>query len=150
MREFAERGGTIICWDDSARFLTRRLGLAVNNPLARLSHSEFFAPGSLLSIEVDTEHPIGYGMPERAAALFMNGPAYEAADGEAVARFSREDTLLSGWLIGADKIGGLAALAAVPLGLGKVAAFGFRPHFRAQARGTYKLLFNAVYGSGGG
>ena len=149
LREFAERGGTIICWDDSARFIARRLELAVNNPLARLSHSEFFAPGSLLNIEVDTEHPIGYGMPERAAALFMNGPAYEVANGDAVARFSRDGALLSGWLIGADKIGGLAALAAIPLGLGKVVAFGFRPHFRAQARGTYKLLFNAVYGSRG-
>ena len=151
LREFAERGGTIICWDDSARFIARHLCLAVNNPLARLSHSEFFAPGSLLNIEVDAEHPIGYGMPKRAAALFMNGPAYEVGEGggEAVARFSRDETLLSGWLIGADRIAGLAALAAVPLGLGKVVAFGFRPHFRAQARGTYKLLFNAVYGAGG-
>lgn len=149
LREFAERGGTIICWDDSARFVTRHLGLAVNNPLARLSHSEFFAPGSLLNIEVDAEHPIGYGMPKRAAALFMNGPAYEAGEGEAVARFSEDETLLSGWLIGAERIAGLAALAAVPIGLGKVVAFGFRPHFRAQARGTYKMLFNAVYGAGG-
>ena len=152
LREFAERGGTIICWDDSARFVTRHLGLGVNNPLARLSHSEFFAPGSLLNIEVNTEHPIGYGMPKRAAALFMNGPAYDLESGgvgEAVARFSEDETLLSGWLIGADRIAGLAALAAIPAGLGKVVAFGFRPHFRAQARGTYKLLFNAVYGSGG-
>ena len=149
LRDFAERGGTIICWDDSARFIARHLGLPVNNPLARLSHSEFFAPGSLLNIEVDSEHPIGYGMPSRAAALFMNGPAYELERGDAVARFSEDDTLLSGWLIGAERIAGLAALAAVPLGLGKVVAFGFRPHFRAQARGTYKLLFNAVYGAGG-
>ena len=149
LRDFAERGGTIICWDDSARFVTRHLGLAASNPLARLSHSEFFAPGSLLNIEVDTEHPIGYGMPKRAAALFMNGPAYELERGEAVARFSRDDTLLSGWLIGAQRIAGLAALAAIPAGLGTAVAFGFRPHFRAQARGTYKLLFNAVYGSGG-
>ena len=151
LREFAERGGTIICWDDSARFVTRHLGLEVNNPLARLSHSEFFAPGSLLNIEVDTAHPIGYGMPKRAAALFMNGPAYDLEPGgavEAVARFSADETLLSGWLIGGDRIAGLAALAVIPLGRGKVAAFGFRPHFRAQARGTYKMLFNAVYGSG--
>ena len=147
LREFAERGGTIIGWDESARFLVWRLELAAKNPLARLSHSEFFAPGSLLDISIDTRHPIGYGMPEACAALFMNGPAYEVERGSVVARFRERDTLLSGWLIGADRIAGLAALAEIPLGLGRVILFGFRPHFRAQARGTYKLLFNSVYHS---
>ena len=147
LRQFVERGGTIIAWDDSARFLSRRLELPVANPLARLTHSEFFAPGSLLSIDVDTDHPIGFGMPENAAALFMNGPAYRVEKGTVVASFSQDDTLLSGWLIGQRRISGLSALSSIPLGLGKAVLFGFRPHFRAQARGTYKLLFNSVYHS---
>lgn len=147
LRQFTERGGTIIAWDDSARFISRRLELPVSNPLARLTHSEFFAPGSLLSIEVDTDHPIGFGMPDRAAALFMNGPGYRVEKGTVVARFSPESTLLSGWLIGEKRIAGLSALASIPVGLGKVILFGFRPHFRAQARGTYKLLFNSIYHS---
>ena len=147
LRQFVERGGTIIAWDDSARFLSRRLELPVSNPLGRLTHSEFFAPGSLLSVEIDTDHPIGFGMQERAAALFMNGPAYQVEKGTVVARFSRESTLLSGWLIGQRRIAGLSALTSVPLGLGKAVLFGFRPHFRAQARGTYKLLFNSIYHS---
>ena len=147
LRQFVERGGTMIAWDDSARFLSRRLELPVANPLARLTHSEFFAPGSLLSIDVDTDHPIGFGMPDQAAALFMNGPAYRVEKGTVVARFSTDSTLLSGWLIGQQRIAGLAALTSIPLGLGKVILFGFRPHFRAQARGTYKLLFNSIYHS---
>ena len=147
LKQFVERGGTIIAWDDSARFLSRRLDLPVSNPLARLTNSEFFAPGSLLSIRVDTDHPIGFGMPEHAAALFMNGPAYRVQKGTVIASFSKDETLLSGWLIGQRRIAGLSALASVPLGLGKAILFGFRPHFRAQARGTYKLLFNSVYHS---
>ena len=147
LRQFVERGGTIVAWDDAARFISRRLDLPVSNPLARLTDSEFFAPGSLLGIEVDTDHPIGFGMPERAAALFMNGPAYRVEKGTVIASFSTESTLLSGWLIGQRRISGLSALASIPLGLGKVVLFGFRPHFRAQARGTYKLLFNSVYHS---
>jgi hypothetical protein len=147
LRQFVERGGTIIAWDDSARFLSRKLELPVSNPLARLTHSEFFGPGSLLSIEVDTDHPIGFGMPDRAAALYMNGPGYRVEKGTVVAKFSAESTLLSGWLIGQQRIAGLSALASIPLGLGKAILFGFRPHFRAQARGTYKLLFNSIYHS---
>ena len=148
LRDFAERGGTIIGWDNSASFLVRYLELPAVNPLAKLSHSQFFAPGSLLNIEVDTKHPLGWGMPETAAALFMKGPAHKLDKGTTVATYSEQDTLLNGWLIGADKIAGLAALSTIPLGLGQVILFGFRPHFRAQARGTYKLMFNALYQSG--
>ncbi len=147
LRRFAERGGTIIVWDDASRLLVHHLKLPVSNPLARMSRSDFFAPGSLLKIEVDTTHPIGFGMPKEAAAFYLNGPAYRVEKGDTIARFSEEDTLLSGLLIGREHIAGLSALVSVPVGLGRIILFGFRPHFRAQARGTYKLLFNSVYHS---
>ena len=86
-------------------------------------------------------------MPDNAAALFMNGPAWKVNEGRSIAEFSQEKPLLSGLLIGADKIAGTTALAAVPIGRGQIIMFGFRPHFRAQARGTYKLFFNAIYSS---
>ena len=145
LRRFAEWGGTIIAWDDSSRLLVHHLKLPVSNPLARMTNSDFFAPGSLLKIKVDNSHPIGFGMPDTAAALYMNGPAYRVEKGETIASFSEEETLLSGLLLGQEHIAGLSALVSVPIGLGRIILFGFRPHFRAQARGTYKLLFNSVY-----
>ncbi len=147
LRRFAERGGTIIGWDDASRLLVHHLKLPVSNPLARLSNSDFFAPGSLLKIWVDNRHPIGFGMPQTAAALYVNGPAYHVQKGKTIATFAEKDTLLSGLLVGQERIAGLSALVSAPLGLGRVILFGFRPHFRAQARGTYKLLFNSVYHS---
>ena len=149
LRRFAERGGTVIAWDDASRLLVHHLRLPVSNPLARMSTSDFFAPGSLLKINVDNSHPIGFGMPDSAAALYMNGPAYRVEKGDTIASFSEDETLLSGLLIGQEHIAGLSALVSVPVGLGKIILFGFRPHFRAQARGAYKLLFNAVYHSAG-
>jgi hypothetical protein len=145
--DFANSGGTLIVWDGSARWATRHFDLPVVNVLAGLTNSDFFAPGSLLDIRVNTDHPIGYGMPENAAALFMNGPAWRLKQGQSIAEFAAEKPLLSGLLIGSDKIAGTTALAIVPIGRGQIIMFGFRPHFRAQARGTYKLFFNSIYSS---
>jgi hypothetical protein len=145
LRDFVERGGTLIGWDGGARWAIQHLSLPVHNSLAGLSHSEFFAPGSLLRVLLDTQHPIAYGMPEKAAVMFLHSPAFDARQGRVIARYPTHNPLLSGWLVGAEKLQGKAALVTVPLGKGEVVLMGFRVHFRAQSRGTYKLLFNSLY-----
>ena len=147
IRDFAEQGGSIVTWDGSARFAIRYMDLPVSNALAGLASSQFFAPGSLLEMYIDAHHPVGYGMPGRAAALFMDGPAFSVGEGDVIAAFAPDAPLLSGLLIGSDNIAGRAAAVSVPYGKGQVIMFGFRPHFRAQARGTYKMLFNSLYAS---
>ena len=67
-----------------------------------------------------------------------------AKDGAAVGVYPPHDPLLSGWLVGREKIADKAALVEVPVGAGRAVLMGFRVHFRAQARGTYKILFNAI------
>ena len=142
---FVESGGMLVAWDGAARYAINRLRLPAKNTLSAYAPSSFFAPGSLLRVTMDFGHPLAYGMPRDAAVMFVNGPAFELVEGDAVARFPRYNPLLSGWLIGQEKLHGRAALACVPLGEGRVVLMGYRPQFRAQARGTYKTLFNALY-----
>ena len=63
-----------------------------------------------------------------------------------VARYAKDDILMSGWALGEeDNIGGMAAMMRVQVGQGDVVLFGFRPQFRGQPRGTYKLFFNTLH-----
>ena len=54
------------------------------------------------------------------------------------------ELLLSGWINGADLIGGHGGLAVARLGGGRVVLFGFRPQYRGQTIATYPLIFNAL------
>jgi glutamine amidotransferase-like uncharacterized protein len=117
--------------------------------LAGLPPREFYAPGSILRLKLDPEHPLTDGMPEETIAWFESGPAFEARDQTRVRVVGRypanaADVLLSGWILGAGQLAGKAAVVEVRRGSGRVILFGFRPQYRGQSQATYPLLFNAL------
>jgi hypothetical protein len=59
-----------------------------------------------------------------------------------------EDMLMSGWILGAEKLQRRAAAVAMTYGKGKIVLFGFRVQQRAQMEATFKLLFNAIHWGG--
>jgi hypothetical protein len=134
---------------NAAQFAIEHLGVPVSNVTGTEDPEAFFCPGSLLRIEVDTEHPIGYGMPPAAAAMFVNNGGYAAADraGTGVAtvvRYPQGPLLMSGWIVGEDRLRGAGAVLDAPIGRGRVIMHTFRVQNRAQTLGTFKLLFNSV------
>jgi hypothetical protein len=148
LRRFVEDGGTLICFDQSAELAIKRFNLPLRNALEGLRTSDFYAPGSILSIYLDESSPLAKGLPARLDVYFINSSAFEVTDPQRariVARYAEESLVLrSGWLLGANRLAGRAALVEVPQGRGRVILFGFRPQHRGQTWGTFPLLFNAI------
>jgi hypothetical protein len=64
---------------------------------------------------------------------------------DSIVNYAAEELLMSGWAFGSEHIAEKSAMARVPHGDGEVVLFAFRPQFRGQPRGTYKLIFNALH-----
>ena len=121
----------------------------IKNVLSGVPRTTFYCPGSVLTLAVDTGHRAAYGMARTTAAYFANSRAFETDDPAAVsvARYAAapKDVLMSGWLLGADRIANRHAVLDVTFGKGHVLLFAFRPQFRAQPHATFKLVFNGLY-----
>ena len=151
LREFIESGGTLVCLNRASRFAIEQLKLPVRDITEGLKRTEFYVPGSILRTELDTSHPIAAGMPRESIAWAEDSPVFEPTDPaqaarvHIIARYPNSDNpLLSGWLLGGERLKGKAALVEVTMGKGRVVLFGFRPQYRGQSLATYPLLFNAV------
>jgi Zinc carboxypeptidase len=155
LRYFVETGGTLIFLNRASNFAIEQFKLPLRNVVGGLPRTDFYVPGSILRIKLDTSHPLAKGMPEETIAWAEDSPVFEvtndanssvpAANVRVVASYPADkDPLLSGWLLGGDLIKGKAALVEVTMGKGRVILFGFRPQYRAQSLASYPLFFNAL------
>ncbi len=145
---FVQEGGTLICLSASSDLCIEELHLPVRNTAGELGRDVFFSAGSILEAEVTESHPVMAGMPARAKIFFDRSPVFDVGEdfpGTVLARYADEGTpLLSGYLLGAEHLVGRAAAVVVPHGQGRVVLIGFRPQWRGQPRGTFRVLFNSL------
>ena len=147
LKKWVEAGGTLICFDDSCSLAIKHFALPMKNVLTGLKRSEFYNPGSIVAIDVDTSSPLARRMGDKVAAYFTNSSAFEVTDTDrvkTVARYAGKDALLSGWMLGEKFLNGKAALAEASYGKGRIVLFGFRPQHRGQTWATFPFIFNAV------
>ena len=169
LRAFVESGGTLVAIDAASSLPIRYFQIPVRDALEGVRNTEFYCPGSLLKMKIDTSQPLMAGMPAEQAAFFVNGRAFDVgsrggrggggdagdetggATGRApqgirvLARYAPEhELLMSGWINGGARIAGKAAALDVTLGRGRIVLTGFGVQFRGQPHGTFKFLFNPI------
>jgi hypothetical protein len=149
LRDFVEKGGTMVTLGGASNFAIERFGLSIRNAVAGKSTKEFWCPGSTLKIRVDNTNPVAFGMPQNALAVYLMGnpafiltPTAHNERYEVVARYADRDLLESGWLVGEGTLAKTGGVVVAHMGVGKIVLIGFRAQHRAQTYGTFKLLFN--------
>jgi hypothetical protein len=145
---FVRGGGTLVTFNRGAGFALDQLPLPVKNVVAGVRRQDFFTGGSLLGVDVNTSHPVMAGMPHRAAIFVDSSPVFDTLagfSGDVLARYQAADSpLMSGYLVGDRLLNGKAAALDVRLGRGHVVLLGFRPQWRGQSFGTFRIVFNAL------
>jgi len=151
LRAFVREGGTLIAMGASCGLAIDKFPIPVRDLKRGLTRDQHFAPGTIVRIQVDTEHPVGLGMPAETYGFYNNSPFFALVEGfssqraSVVARYPNSDVVASGWLKGEELMAGRAAVVAIEMNPGRIVLFGLRPQHRAQTQATFPLLFNALY-----
>ncbi len=162
IRDFVHGGGNLVCLEDSCSFAIDLLGLPVKNVLRDLKTSEFYAPGSIMRTNLNSQSSVPdrlrdleltAGMTNPVSVYFDRSLAFEVParpdpsgiQVSSILDYATLDTLESGWLLGAEKLQSKSAIAVARVAGGRVVLFSFPPQHRGQPHGTFRLLFNALY-----
>ena len=160
--KFINNGGKVIAWRDAAQLFygvqeysvdeknKEKFEFPVRDISGEIVKKGFECPGSLMKIELNTGHPITYGMPSeigvfhRSQPVFATWQPYFDVDRRVLGTFPERDILLSGYTKNEELIGNKTTIVWLKKGKGQVVLFSFNPQFRASTPVTYKLLFNSL------
>ena len=162
LRKFVEQGGTIVAAGSASSGIGSLFDLPISNYLIdrepgeqdrNLGSDKFYIPGSVLRVAVDSTTSAAYGSPGHVDVFFNNSPVFRLEPDAAmkgvrpVMWFDSRTPLRSGWAWGQNYLeGGVAAVEAT-VGRGKLYLYGPEVTFRAQPHGTFKFLFNGIFGA---
>ncbi|MBU8922859.1 MAG: hypothetical protein KOO63_13670 [Bacteroidales bacterium] len=159
---FIDSGGTVLAWGRSAGLFSGELALSeekdngdeftlpFNDISKRLKEKGLYCPGSLVRIDLATDHLLSLGMGKKVNVFFRGRPVFATSipafdmDRRVVGRIPESDILVSGYAEKLEEAGGHAALVWFRKNKGQLVLYGFNPQFRASTAGCYKLLLNGL------
>ncbi len=162
LEAFVNDGGSLLAVGSSTSIATYMKLPVQNAPmemvkgeLTPVPPEKFYIPGSLIKAHSNPADPIAYGVPANLTVDFDSSPAFtlepEAALAglHSIAWYDDDNLLASGWAWGSKYINHTTAIAAAPVGKGKVVLYGPEVTFRGQPHATFKYLFNGVLDGAG-
>ncbi len=151
LEAFVKNGGHLVAIGASAR-IAEDLNIGVSNHLVdnqnkALTREVFYTPGSVLVANVDNTTRSGKGYADKMDIYFANNNVYKINDTsiKPLLWFGSDKVLKSGWSWGEKYLKDGVIAFETSLGKGKLSVFTPDITFRAQAHGTFKLLFNNLY-----
>lgn len=161
LMSYIEKGGIIVSWGASTALFegtlaikasntTEEFKLPFRNDADRLAKRGLKCPGSLIRMNVVTDHPITWGVPSNIGIYYNGNTAFVTSipdfdmDRRVLGYFEEDNLLLSGYISGEENLYNKSALIWLKKGKGQLVFFGFNPVFRASVPLNYKLLYNAL------
>jgi hypothetical protein len=163
LKRWINAGGTLITYGTAARWaIEQKLSDEVLGPEEKEPEAARRAfgdqrdiaaiervSGNILSADVDTTHPLGFGVPRRQLAVNKeNGLSFQPSRNpfSTVVRID-EAPKVNGYLSerNRSRVAGAAWLLVSPQGQGNVVLFADDPAHRKYWHGTERLLLNAIF-----
>jgi hypothetical protein len=152
LKKFVADGGTLVALNNASDVLIDTFLLPVTNVVKDADPDTFFCSGALLQVSMGQPSRATAGMAAEPAVMFSSGPVFQPRrgfKGNVLASYAPEgNPLRSGVLLHPEAIRGKAAALELEFGKGRIFLYGFRPQWRGQSHGTYKMLFNLLYAYG--
>jgi len=160
LTEFITGGGVVVSWGRSTGLFTEGLPLpkigeeseTLELPVRDVSErlDLVLVPGAFLAVDFIKDHPLTWGMPEKAGAFSRGYPVFATSipvldtDRRVIGIYPERDLLLSGYIEGEKQLQNRPSMVWVRAGKGQLVLFGFRPQFRGGTPATFKLVFNSL------
>ena len=162
LMKFFNNGGIILAWGRAAQLFTGNLSVSVsdkekdefilpfNDISDNMQKQGLYCPGSFVQINLKKDFEITWGLPEKIGVFYRGRPVFTTStpnfdmDRRVLAKFAKEDILLSGYAEKINLIANRSAIVWLKKNKGQMVLFSFNPQFRASTPVAYKLLFNSI------
>jgi hypothetical protein len=147
LREFVEQGGRIVAIEEATDFAIETFGLGASSAVVGIRPQDFYVPGAIVKLVLDAKNPIAATVGDTIHGWYWESSrSFNVRDPNlrTIATFTQPNPVVSGWILGPERLANKPALLEATVGKGSVILFGFQPNYRGHSVATWPLLFNAL------